>query len=1152
MTFTKGSLWLLCLWSLLFFSACSRSDRQQVDKLNSISYAYHYRNLDSTYSYARRAYDMSGGYGAGKAAALNNMAFVSIARMDYELAEKQLEEALDVTDNHIELLVAEVQKMRLCQRMSQNRRFYDYRERANSRISRINEERFELSDAMLRRMIYAETEFAIVNSTYYFYVGLERQSIDAISVISPDGDIRKDTAQYLNYLYNIGVGGIITGGSQAEINQREFDYLIKCLIMAGQGNYPFFVANSLEALSEHLLKRQYRNRLIEDNAPAMKYINPTNVSDSIVPELLAKRSLSIFLDYGDVYQTAGAYRTLASCVMAVGDNAAALQYLDSALADRKIYQAPDLVASIREQLSVTFSAVNDKQASDYNRNIYIDLQEQTRQDRYLEARADMYDKAAKQLNIMIIAVIVAILVLVFMLLFFYYLNRKRRDEFSMDMLLRPLRLWQRKEEAEMNRLTDYEEEIKERHALLLSHIEAGERLALENRAKVFLVNSVMPFIDRIINEAHMLEGRDEPDDVRAGRYTYISELTDRINDYNDVLTHWIRMRSGRLGLRIESFALQPLFDIVGKGVSGFRMSGIDLKVKDTSAVVKADRALTLFMVNTLSDNARKFTPAGGTVTVSAKETDDYVEISVEDTGEGLTADELKSVFERKVYNGTGFGLLNCRGIIDKYRKTSRIFDVCIISAESEKGTGSRFFFRLPVGIRRSITVLLLFFISLFSSVAEPVSNIFMAKAYADSAYFSNIDGTYELTLRYADSCRAYLNRHYLSLYPGGRHLMVREGNISVMSPEIIWYHDKVATNYSIVLDMRNESAVAALALHRWTLYDYNNKVYTQLFKEISADNTLADYCRMMQSSQTNKNIAVILLVLVLVSILPAYYFLYYRHRIYYRFCLERINTINEILLDDITPAEKLGRIDLLAKERYPDDLRKIVCDIEKSLAMAVDSRSRLSADIELADDECRRAELERNKLHVANSVTDSSLSALKHETMYYPGRIRRIVDEPEVDVHALGELASYYRELYSVMSRQAMRQTESVKPHVRPLPVSDILPGDDSGLVFLADRNLIVFLFDILRRQNGRQPLDAVVRAAGVKYIEVTLGMPGEYAVPGTALDIFTPAADNIPYLLCRQIVRDHSEATNRHGCGIKVSVKDGKAVMTITLPRYK
>ena len=40
---------------------------------------------------------------------------------------------------------------------------------------------------------------------------------------------------------------------------------------------------------------------------------------------------------------------------------------------------------------------------------------------------------------------------------------------------------------------------------------------------------------------------------------------------------------------------------------GFHMKGIDLRVEDTKAVVKADRVLTLFMVNTLADNARKFT-----------------------------------------------------------------------------------------------------------------------------------------------------------------------------------------------------------------------------------------------------------------------------------------------------------------------------------------------------------------------------------------------------------------------------------------------------------------------------------------------------------------------------------------------------------------
>ena len=78
------------------------------------------------------------------------------------------------------------------------------------------------------------------------------------------------------------------------------------------------------------------------------------------------------------------------------------------------------------------------------------------------------------------------------------------------------------------------------------------------------------------------------------------------------------------------------------------------------------------------------------------------------------------------------------------------------------------------------------------------------------------------------------------------------GNPSLIAPEIKWFHDSVSTNYHIILDMRNESAVAALALHEWQLYSYNNRIYTQLFKEMSADNTLGNYCLTMQQSQTNK------------------------------------------------------------------------------------------------------------------------------------------------------------------------------------------------------------------------------------------------------------------------------------------------------------
>lgn len=53
------------------------------------------------------------------------------------------------------------------------------------------------------------------------------------------------------------------------------------------------------------------------------------------------------------------------------------------------------------------------------------------------------------------------------------------------------------------------------------------------------------------------------------------------------------------------------------------------------------------------------------------------------------------------------------------------------------------------------------------------------------------------------------------------------------------------------------------------------------------------------------------------------------------------------------------------------------------------------------------------------------------------------------------------------------------------------------------------------------------------------------------AANLFTPQMDNIPYLLCRQIVRDHGEATNRRGCGIWAELAEGTTWIKITLPRY-
>ena len=135
---------------------------------------------------------------------------------------------------------------------------------------------------MLRQiLLYAESELAIVTSTYYYYMGLEQKSIDALAQMP--ADVKQDTAQFLNYLYNVGAGGIITEGTQQEINQQEYDHLVRCLQIAVRDDYPYFSANALEALAEHLADADSRQQLVADNEPGMKLLNPNGISEEELP-----------------------------------------------------------------------------------------------------------------------------------------------------------------------------------------------------------------------------------------------------------------------------------------------------------------------------------------------------------------------------------------------------------------------------------------------------------------------------------------------------------------------------------------------------------------------------------------------------------------------------------------------------------------------------------------------------------------------------------------------------------------------------------------------------------------------------------------------------------------------------------------------------
>lgn len=1133
------SIGLLALLFVFICFSCSRHDaNNETDNYNDASYRYHYISLDTTLIYANLALKTAGEYHDGEVEALNNLAFVDIIRMNYSQAEKRLKQILSSTDNQFERLVANVQMMRLCQRQSRNKEFYDYYWQADKGINRIEEDMHVLTPRQKKRFTYAKSEFAIILSAYLYYVGQIEGSVNALSQIDENGEIQRDTAQLLNYYYNVGSGNFIKGDSPKSVAHKEFDYLVKCYMLSSSSRNIYWGANALQAMSEHLQDSLNRQGIIEAYLPVIKLLNIDEVEDHLLAGNFARRSVMLFERFGDVYQGAGALRTLSDCYFDICEYDEAISCLNEALArDTAINQAPALISSIREKLSINYSAIDDKVNSDINRNIYLDLQENTRQDRELEARVEQLRNISLEQNIMIGGVCLAILLIVILLFVFTQMRKRNKKEMSVDALLAPLEIWKRRETEITNEITEKHTEILEEQQTANLLLERNVQRNVEQRAKMALINSITPFIDRMIAEIQYLRTRNESKDVIDSRYEYILELTNKINEYNNVLTNWIQLRKGELSLKIESFSLQDVFDIIKKNKLTFQLKGIDLIVDDTTVIVKADPTLTLFMINTIADNARKATMEGGTVRIYAIETQTYVEVRVSDTGVGMDAEELNNVFshqllipkqadddttaESKQINSTqqqhGFGLMNCKGIIEKYKKVSQVFSVCDINAESEKGKGSTFSFRLPHGVLRTIFALIVFSVSLSASSQSVEDKIQM---YADSAFFCNLQGRYEQTLVYADSTIAYLNLYYKSICPTGKKLMVMEGASADDAAELQWLSDSIDVQYGSIMDMRNETAVAALALHKWNLYKYNNKVYYRLFRENSADPTLLAYVGQMKQSSETKYVALILLILIFMSIMPAYYLLYYRFKVYYNYLVDKLGAINRVLLSDTSEEEKLIKIKNLWYDDYSyiynvkqtEVLSDVVGQICKALEDNITIRRSNNEQIELAKDELHRLNYEIGRLHVSNNVLDNCFSALKHETMYYPSRIRQLIENADRQLSALYELTLYYKELYSMLSLQAQRQVEA------NVKLDSYLSG---YLVFL------------LKKLANEKQLSVLKKDIDKFYVQYTIEMQNLHLSQSETHDLFTPLTKNISCLIIRQIIREVGETTNLRGCGV-------------------
>ena len=646
----------------------------------------------------------------------------------------------------------------------------------------------------------------------------------------------------------------------------------------------------------------------------------------------------------------------------------------------------------------------------------------------------------------------------------------------------------------------------------------------------------------------------------ADALQYICELTERIDQNGQLLTDWIQMERGRVSLSVSTFQLEPLMQTLRRSAFTFAQQGIALDVPAAPFSVKADRALTLFMLNTLADNARKFTPRGGRVAILATEgaTDDgqYVELSVTDTGCGLTAEQCQTVLTNRVElsDGHGFGLMNCRGIIERYRKTSRHFAVAAIGVDSEPGRGSRFWFRLPKAVMAAVVAVMA---CLPGTVRADVVDGLRADAYrlTDSLYYANVDGRHADAMRLAAQAMEAVSLWHDAMATdadttkaGGMtcgHLSLHAA--AGEAPDVVWLLRGDSIDYELLLALRNEAAVAALAMRQFDTYTYNNHVYTRLYKLYSQDPTLEADCQRLEESQRWQR-AMLWLMLGLIVVAAAVAYLFW-----------------------LRPRLRLHEaMDELRRQRFQADL-----DAQQL------RESQQQTDVEMAEDEHRRRLYEESRLHVQNQIMENCLSTIKHETLYYPGRIRRLAQQAAAQQAAtaigdaradaapagasllptLAETATYCREVYATFIAQGEQQASQVPFRIAKVDVMglatrvEVAAAESVGHLYVrADGELLDMLLSVIiayeRRLSPGAKLAVQAEPAG-NFVRFAVTNPVYGLTESQANDFFAPRDDAYEMLICKQIVRETDMLLGHVGCRIQADPSaDGRGhTLWFTMP---
>lgn len=1421
--------------SFLTMQSCSSASPSQdlLDSINDSAYSERYVSMEKCKDYLKtRLSRMEKSADQKDLEEMRlNLGGIYALEMSYDSAKTCLVNVIETTSNDLHRAMADVDMMSVCLITSMNKEFYDYRSDALERFVNIGEECDNMTPRQRHLWEVVNAKYHFVSYNYFRRMGLDEERQAEMAWFDDNIEIvTADTLMYSNYLLFKSTD-VIGSAHTEEEKTLALRQLVHLLYMSHQKGYVYYEILASNALARYMalggeLKPSLAvliGELINDgvggHADAYK---ADSMGEDIsymtedIAYLLADHALMLARNYHNLYLISVVRCTMSNIALRHGDKQSAFIHAICALdlvnqhhiehskegqdhtaevlpacsdsvsglsmemlwiADPDVMAVPEWMAMVREQLSIVYAAMGMRRESAYNRNMYFDILDATRQDLRVEQEEERLVREEVRLNVMLTILVIAVFAAVIALVLYrrkigrdyrhdiYTLRRLSdicgcmsamvTDDIEDDDDVRDLirRRVDKKVYAlfpqiinddwteidterilsargfggwrsvlhskDHSRLTELEYEMLHVLQVLYRWVEAQmmQTVMQQNRlrqigseadtmeykysknkrdyilraATVSVVNSLPAFLNRALHEMTKLgEGEGIQPDEAARRMHYLYELIDKINEYNDVLGHWIKMRQGLVSLNIETFALNHVFEMVAGSRSSFESKGISLVVNPADLSVRGDKTMTMFMVNTLLDNARKFTPEGGQVTLSAVSSESMVTIEVSDTGCGLSSEDADIINRQLVYDssrigsgtadaskvkgqkGYGFGLMNCKAIIEKLRKMNNAFSSCRFGVRSKLGEGSVFFFSLPSKSLRMFVAVAMLSVGMAAHAAADVQ-LKHARAFLDSVYSANIDGRYDEAVLYADSAMLCLNKHHRLQYPNDKLLMnLRSGQVG----ELSWWKNRCASDYELIISLRNEVAIASLALQDYPLYRYNNEAFTKLYALTSTNPSLEVYSKSILQANRDKKTILIVIGTFLLGCVSLLLLMYYRHHVLFLFNLRQLMRLSNLAvssssvsmlenlrkgLSDIVPVRSMSLMEMSSEDSVSSVLydgdeadnkaldnmthsvlsqRERIVDVSGTLyafplvvgdgdkavlagVLSMQLATALAADeerlmmsmvvqlvamhtyfahyrveemqtrIEMMEDERQRLDMEQRKVYVRNQIVDNSLSTLKHETMYYPSRLKQMLDtvkesEKKDGNHDFASLMKdvrhllcYYIDVYNLLASCAAAQVDKSlfrrtvmsvdnvavlfkrsierqgKCHLPPLVrLTEPLPEmgvvcDREFMALLVDNVVAIFLSHhggVCKRECW-PGLHLEVSSAGdfVAFALVDRSYSYEeeelkslFYVDGLRYDTMSDRIEGDEYMVCRQIIREHDNHSPRRGCRVYVENDNG------------